>query len=163
MAKSAKNQETETETPTVSNPSISVGASELAQALTAAIEAAKPPEKKNIFTRKPLTPWTPKDGSPKLKLKRKIYQHGIPLQDKMLTNEQIALLNKIRPGEYFDGYVKVIRRRDKGIDITYPIKNAQQRMMLTSKTGARSFTELVRLINEQADKPRKSDFDLSDD
>lgn len=141
---------------------VSVSASELATALTAAIEAAKPPTKKNIFTRKEHTPWTPKDGSVKPKLKRKIFQHSIPVQDKFLTSEQILLLNKIRPGDYFDGYVHVTRRRDKGIDITYPMRNAQQRMALAGKTGARNFTELIKNINDEAAKPRKSEFDLED-
>jgi hypothetical protein len=154
MAKSSKSAE---------NTEVSVSASELASALTAAIEAAKPPAKKSIFTRKPNTPWTPKDGGPKLKLKRKIFQHSIPVLDKFLTNEQVAALNKLRPGAYFDGYVKVTRRRDKGIDITYPMKNPQQRIMLTSKTGARTFTELIHRMNEEAAKPKRSEFDLNDE
>lgn len=153
MAKSSKT--------TSASPEINVTASDLASALTQAIEAAKPPTKKNIFTRTANTPWTPKDGSAKLKLKRKVFQHSIQIQDKFLTNEQIAGLNKLRPGEYFDGYVKVTRRRDKGIDIAYPVKNPQQRMMFTTKTGARSFTELIHKLNEEAAKPRKSEFDLS--
>lgn len=153
MAKTAK----------ASNPEINVTASDLAHALTQAIEAAKPPAKKSIFNRKAQTPWTPKEGEVKLKLKRKVFQHSIPILDKFLTNEQIAALNKLRPGNYFDNYVKVTRRHDKGIDITYPIKNAQQRMQLTARTGARTFTELIHKINEEAAKPRKSEFDLTND
>jgi hypothetical protein len=147
----------------VGNPEVSVSANDLASALTAAIEASKPPSKKSVFNRKSRTPWTPVDGSPKLKLKRKIYQHSIPVNEKMLTNETIALCNKIRPGEYFDGYVRVTRRRsDKGIDITYPCKNVQQRMQFVAKTGARSFTELLQRILVDAEKPRKSEFDQED-
>lgn len=148
MAKSAKIQEPQTQ------------ASELAQALREVVEAVKPAEKKNIFTRKANTPWTPKDGAPKLKLKRKIYQHGIPLNAKRLTNEQIALCNKLRPGEYFDGWVKVNRRRDKGIDIDYPVRTRQQSLKLVSTYGVRSFTELLQKLVEEGAKPRKSEFDL---
>lgn len=138
-------------------------ASELAKALREVIEATRPAEKKNAFTRVKNTPWTPKDGSPKLKLKRKLYQHNIPVNEEKLTNEQIALANKLRPGVYFDGWVKVIRRRDKGINVEYPVRSAQQRLKLSSVYGVRSFTELLQRINDEAVRPRKSEFDLSED
>jgi hypothetical protein len=138
-------------------------ASELAQALREVIEITRPPEKKNPFTRKKNTPWTPKDGSPKLKLKRKIYQHSLPVIEERMTNEQIALANKLRPGVYLDGWVKVIRRRDKGIDIDYPVKSAQQRLKLSSVYGIRSFTELLQRLNDEASSPRKSEFDAQQD
>jgi|JI10StandDraft_1071094.scaffolds.fasta_scaffold124236_4 hypothetical protein len=138
-------------------------ASELVQAFREAIEATRPPEKKNPFTRKKNTPWTPKDGSPKLKLKRKLFQHSIPVDEEKLTNEQIVLANKLRPGVYFDGWVKVVRRRDKGIDIDYPVRSAQQRLKLSSVYGIRSFTELLQKINDEASRPRKSEFDVAED
>lgn len=133
----------------------SVGASELASALVAAINAAKPVEKKNAFNRKVLTPWTPKDGSPKLKSKRKIYQHGLLVDPDKLDNEEIDLYNQIRPGTFLDGYVKVIRRRDKGIDIDYPVKTASQRLRLVNQFGIRNLKELLaRCIEEAANPPK---------
>jgi hypothetical protein len=134
-------------------PQVSVGASELAAALTHAIEVARP-QKKTVFSRKANTPWTPKDGSPKLKLKRKLYQHGLLLPEDRLTNAQIALANKLRPGEYCDGFVRVTRRRDKGINITYPVKTQSNRIELVVKHGVRSLDELFKTCIEQAAMPK---------
>lgn len=133
----------------------SVGASELAQALVTAINAAKPVEKKTPFNRVVRTPWTPKDGSPKLKLKRKMYQHSLPINDTRVTNEVIKLLNEIRPGTYLDGYVKVTRRRDRGVDIDYNIKTASQKLRLVNQFGIRDFRELLERIVEEGQNPKK--------
>lgn len=142
-------------TPT---PSASVGVSELATALTDAINLARP-QKKTIFTRKKNTPWTPKDGSPKLALKRKFYQHGIQVLEARLTNAQISLINKLRPGNYCDNLVRVIRRRDKGVDIDYAIKTAPQRLKLVTDYGITSLDQLLERCITEAAQPRKPAFD----
>lgn len=150
MAKTTKTVEPAVEevpqTPVVEEQ---VGATALAQALVAAINATKAPEKKNAFNRKVNTPWTPKDGSPKLKLERKMYQHGILIDPDMCTNKRIELLNKVQPGLYFDGFVKVHKRRDFGIDIDYPIKTPAQRLRLVNQFGIRNFDELLEQCIEQ--------------
>lgn len=132
----------------------SVSASELARALVAAIETTKPVAKKTVVDRVKNTPWTPKDGTPRLKLKRKMYHHGQPLTTRV-SNEEIEQLNKIRPGLYCDGHVSVIRRRDKGINIEYPVKTASQRLKLVNLFGIRNFKELLERINAEAATPAK--------
>ena len=129
-----------------------VGLTELAQALGQAIELTKPTQKKTPFTRKKGTPWTPKDGSPKLKLKRKFYHHGLEVETK-LSNEEISLLNKIKPGLYCDGWVKVVKRRDKGYNIDYNIRTAAQRLKLVNQFGIRTFTELLQRIIDEGANP----------
>lgn len=138
-----------------SDPQINVGASELAQALVQAIELTKPAVKKTAVNRKPITPWTPKDGSPKLKLKRKFYQHSMLIDPDYLTNEEIASFNDLRTGTFLDGFVKVTRRRDKGIDITYPIKTAAQRLRLVNQFGIRNLKELLDRCIEEAKHPKQ--------
>lgn len=137
----------------------------LANAFIQAIEKTRPPEKKNVFTRTKGTPWTPRDGSPQLKLKRKMYQHGIPLDGK-LTNEEIELLNKVKPGVYCEGWVRVNLRKDRGLDIDYPVRTNAQRLKLVNQFGIRSFAELLqRIVDEKANpaKYRKpEDNDLYD-
>jgi hypothetical protein len=125
---------------------------ELADAFVSAIERTRPPTKKTVANRKPNTPWTPKDG-PKLKLKRKMYQHGIII-DKV-NNEEIDLLNKIKPGRYCEGIVVVELRKDRGLNIDYPVKTNAQRLRLLNKTGVRNFTELVRRLADEAVNPTK--------
>jgi hypothetical protein len=143
MAKTKKSdEETTSEQPT------NVGAAELAAAFRDAFEASKPVTKKTMFNRKKNTPWTPKDGSAKLKFKRKTYHHGLILGSKV-SNEEIALCNQLRPGVFCDGFVKVIRRKDRGIDIEYPIRTAAQKLKLVNQFGIRNFKELLeRLVNE---------------
>ena len=155
MAKKLKVEPSVTFVPVVEvKPEVSVGSSELAQALVAAINAAKPREKKTFATRKANTPWTPKDGSPKLKLKRAAFQHGMEVDPDKLNNAEIAGFNKLRPGRFLGGHVVVTRRRDKGIDIDYPVKTAAQRLKLVNQFGVRNLTELLTMCVEEAANPK---------
>jgi hypothetical protein len=140
-----------------------VGVSDLAAALVQAINSTKPVEKKNRFSRTALTPWTPKDGSKKLKFKRKAYQHGRLVNEETCSNEEIALFNKIRPGRYCDGHVVVIRRKDRGIDIDYAIKTASQRLKLVNQFGIRNFKELLERVIMEAEQPARPQFDADGD
>lgn len=129
----------------------------LADALVKAINIAKPMEKKTPFNRKVNTPWTPKDGSPKLKLKRATHQHGLLIDPEFLTNDEIALMNKLRPGLYYDGWVRIVRRKDRGIDIDYPVKTAAQRLRLVNQYGIRNLKELLEGCIQEAENPTKKD------
>ena len=140
----------EDQVPVQPNPS-----ADLVAALVAAIQATKPIEKKNASNRKPGDPWQPKDGSKKLKLKRKMYQHGLLIDPDMSTNEEIELMNQIKPGRYLQDWVKVIRRRDRGIDIDYPVRTSAQRLRLVSQHGIRTFKELLERIIEEGNNPSK--------
>ena len=133
------------ETPPVivaesTDPSVAA-TKQLAAALTEALNATKTPEKKNIFTRKISKPWWPKNGEPREKMNRKFYQHGLEIE--RVDNETIRLLNQIRPGLYCEGHIKVTLRRDRGIDIDYPIKTSSQRLKLVHQFGIPSFKEIL--------------------
>lgn len=134
---------------------LNVNAAEaLVQALVQAITLTKPVEKKTAATFKSKSAFHPKDGSTRAKLKRKSYHHGVLINrdngHEIISNEEIELFNKIRPGKYCGGYVTVTRRRDKGIDIDYPIRTASQRLRLVNEFGIRSFKELLeRIVHEQ--------------
>ena len=141
-----------------------VGISELAAALVQAIETTRPPTKKTVANRKRGNPWEPKDGSPKLKLKRPFYQHGIEIDPLHLFNETIDRLNKVKPGTYCQGWVKVIKRKDGGYDIDYPVKTAAQRLKLVSQYGISSFDVLLdRLLAEKANPKAYRDPDEEDE
>jgi hypothetical protein len=129
---------------------------ELASALTQAIETARP-TKLNIFTRKGKTPWDNKDGSPKPKLKRVFHQHGLIVDPAFLDSEEINLINKLKPGSFCGGLVKVTRRRDKGIDIDWPVKEVSQRLKLISVWGLRNLKEIAAHCIDEAAKPRFSE------
>lgn len=136
---------------------------ELAQALVEAINITKPQAKKTISTRAKQTPWTPKDGSPKLKLKRKVYQHGILVDPNKSSNEEIALMNQLKPGSYGDGRIRVIRRKDRGLDIDYSIRTNSQRLKLINDLGVTSFKRLLEILVDEAANPKKIDLDEVDE
>lgn len=159
----ATKKEKEAAQTVVTETGTTVGVEVLAEALTRAIRATEPLKKKTVSTRKKDTPWTPKDGSPKLKTRRKMYHHGIPITNRV-SNEEIELLNQVKPGHFCEGFVKVTLRKDRGIDIDYPVKTTSQRLMLVNRFGIRTFSELLqRLINEAADPTKfKRPDDLDD-
>jgi hypothetical protein len=132
----------------------------LAQALITAIESTRPPQKKTPFNRPKGSPWYSKD---KPKLKRPMYQHGILLNPDQLSTEEVELLNKIKPGSYCDGFVRVIKRRDRSLDIDYPVRTAAQRLKLTNNYGVRSFAELLQRLITEAANPRQFKSDEDDD
>lgn len=139
----------------------------IARSTTAAIEVARPIPKKNIHTRAKNTPWTTKDEDgkavPKLKLKRKFYQHNIPVDEKIMSNTEIDLANRLKPGQYCDNFVVVKRRQDKGINITYPVKTASQRLKLMNEFGIRSLAELLQTCIAESKAPKKVELeDLED-
>lgn len=142
-----------------------VGIETLTKALVDAINTTKPPEKKTMYTRKRLSPYFPQDGSPKLRLKRKMFQHGIQLNDDMLHNSTVEKLNRIKPGKYCEGFVIVRKRRDNGIDIDYPVRTAAQRLKLVNNFSVSKFEDLVdRILDERTNphKYRRAD-DMDDD
>ena len=131
----------------------------LANALITAIESTRPPSKKTPFNRVKGGPWEPKDGSKKPKLRRTMLQHGVELNESILSSDEIHALNKVKAGKFGGNFFKVIKRRDGSIDIDYPIKTASQRLKLVNQFGIRSLEELCQFITNEAAKPKSADAD----
>jgi len=141
-----------------------VAISDLATALITAINSTKTPEKKTPFNRKRGGPWESKDGKPKPKLRRVMYQHGILMEENNLSSEEIELLNKIKAGSYCGGQVKVIKRRDRSLDVDYAIRTSSQRLKLLSLMGGRGLVGLLeRILSEAADPTKFKGPDEDDD
>lgn len=141
----------------------SVAISDLAQALITAIETTRPPSKKTPFTRVKKNPYFPTDGSPRAALKRPVFQHGIELNTDHLYNKDIEGLNKVKPGAYCGGWIRVMKRRDGGLDISYPVRTVAQRLKL-SNFGITDFSKLVeRLLDERANPAQYRRADDDDD
>ncbi len=173
MARPKKVQEAEpvpTETPTEATAEQKSASQELAAAIVEAIRSTQPEPtfaKKTIFNKKSKTPWNPTGGS-RPRLKRKAYHHGMMIGDPTeptcrLTNTEIVLFNQLKPGTYCNGYVKVSRRRDKGIDVDYPIRTNSQRLRLVNDFGIRSFEELLQRCVTEAATPKPVESDLDDE
>lgn len=141
----------------------SVSTTALADALVQAINLTKPRAKKTVVNYDPQTPWSPPSGEVKHRLKRKAYQHGILLDDAKLTNEQIDLFNKLRPGVFGNGFFRVTRRRDKGIDLDYPFRTPAQRMRVSSEFGLRDVNEVLQFCIDESLRPKRLEIeDLED-
>lgn len=128
---------------------------ELVESLRQAIELTRPTVKKTISTRTKSGPWAPKDGSPKLKLKRIMYQHGLKIEEDRVSNQEIELLNKVKPGVYCDGNVRVVRRKDRGVNIEYSVKTASNRLKLINDYGITSLTALCQKLIDESAQPKK--------
>ena len=149
--RNARTQSLQNSTPGV--PSVAV--SDLAQALIQAINATKPPEKKTTINRKRQGPFETKDGTPKPRLKRVMYQHGVEMNPGTLFPEEIELLNKVKPGIYCNGFVRVIRRKDRSYDIDYPIRTAAQRLKINNIVGATGLKALLNRLIDEANDPKR--------
>lgn len=141
----------------------SVGHKELADALITAINSTKAPAKKTPFNRVRMGPWEPKDGTKKPKLKRVMFQHGVELRDSNLHAAEIDLLNKVKPGSYCGGFIKVIRRKDRSLDIDYPVRTASQRLRLVNQFGITNFESLLARLVAEATDPKKYRSEDEDD
>jgi hypothetical protein len=109
---------------------------------------------------KVVTPWDPtgvrKQPAKRLKAPA-VFQNGARLNPIMLSNEEMDLINQLKPGRYAKRRIEVVRRRDKSIDIRYPNRTIEQRLEL--KGVARNLTELLKVIlieQEAAEKRRKA-------
>jgi hypothetical protein len=126
----------------------------LADAFVNAIERTREKPKALPGTRRKKTPWSPPEGEERIKMKRVFYQHGIMLGENV-SNETIKLLHQIKPGHYCEGFVRVTLRKDRGIDISYPVRTASQRLRLINQFGVRSFPELLQRIIDEKNDPKK--------
>lgn len=152
-----KTTETDQTTPATS-PMVAVDATAFAQAILSATEAVNGPKKKTILTRKSGSPWANKDGSAKPRLRRKMSQHGQAFIEDNLTAGEINALNRIKKaGSYINGFVTVKIRKDRGLDITYPMKTAAQRLKLMNDYGVTSIEQLANRIADEASQPKKDD------
>ena len=146
-------------TPT---PSGSVDISALTQALIAAINSTKDIKAKP-YRRKKNNPYFPKDGSPRLKLRRKCMQHGIEIDEDQLYNEDIDGLNKMKFGRYCGGFVRVIKRKDGSLDIDYPVRTSAQKLKLMNSFGITTFSGLIQRILAERAEPLKYKPEDEDD
>ena len=135
-------------------PDITDQLSLLTTALTKAFESAKPKVVQTAHGRIAKTPWTPPEGTPRSQFKRKSYHHGRAILESRVSNEEIDLMNKLKPGRYLSNLVTVTRRKDKGIDIDYRIRTNSDRLKLVNAHGIISFTDLLSKVIAEQSIPR---------
>ncbi len=104
------------------------------------------------------TPWNPTGKKNRPKLKRATYLNGFRLREMRLTEENIALLNKVKAGKYQDRKWVVVESdgdsEDGGasVNIWIPNKTVQDRLKLANKSAGRGLAALLELIVEEQSK-----------
>lgn len=101
-----------------------------------------------------VSPFNP-TGNKKRALRRQMYVHGQPLNERTLHDEEIALLNsdKIRPGRYVEKLVTVREEEnedgtgEKSIYIDYSNKTQNQRLAMAAL--APTFAILLKRITTE--------------
>jgi hypothetical protein len=92
--------------------------------------------------------------APRTTLTHQVSLNGGRLRERYLKDEEIELLNQLRPGKYLDGKVTVVERNGVGsggaIDIVY--SNASQEQRINFYMAAPSLTVLCqKILAEQAE------------
>jgi len=111
------------------------------------------------------TPWNPEGKKDRAKLKRPTFLSGYPVNPMMHSEEEIRMLNEIRPGRYNERKWEVVRFSDDGsIDIRYPNRTIEQRMEMAMK--APTLTVLLGLIISERvrqDERKSAPYDPDDE
>lgn len=131
---------------------VSVGASELANAIITATEQISGQRRQIPFGQH--TPKSVFNPTGRIrKLTKVFYQNGFRMNEPTLTDKEIDLLHQIKPGRYIDSLVTVAidpNGDDDGpaVHIAYNCKTADQRMALGSKIGGatKGHTVLERML-----------------
>ena len=132
--------------------------------LIEAIRAGQPKPKVHAYQRKKVCRGCKHEHKHNTPLKRVWYQHGaFELTKEAFCNDTIELLNKVRPGHYCNGLVRVNKRKDRAYDITWPAATVAQRMRVINEAGATFNAILQRCIDEAADPKRFKGPDDGDD
>jgi len=148
----ALEQEKEAETaPGVTNNQLAEAIMQLAKSQQAMVDSQ--PVKRVPWSKfKTRSPFNP-TGNRKRKLSRRCYQNGYPMDVRKLFDEEIALLNQLRPGKYFSGLVTVYEVTTGGnvdLHIHYLNKSFDQRLAL--KSEFKNLREMLRGCVEEASK-----------
>lgn len=110
------------------------------------------------------TPWNPSGERRTLKLKpTSVSQNGGRLNPALLSDEEITLINQLKPGLYNKKKWQVIRKRDKSIDIRYPNASLASRFEMQSTAG--SLAGMLRLIvtEQESQEARRKSGEPEDD
>lgn len=123
---------------------------DVANALVTAVTAIAPKQYVKFGQQDLKTPFNP-TGKRNRKLKRTMFQNGNRLNERVLSDQEIALLDQLVPGRYIEGLITVIEKdngnNEKTVYIQYKNKTVDQRQNL--QTYASTFTaQLQRMVDE---------------
>lgn len=124
------------------------------------IQEAQPIPQVPLGKAKIVTPWNPQ-GKPETarpKLTRKTWMNGHPCSEMMMTEEEIRLMNQLKPGKYQDKRWVVVHSDGDGeseMFLYIPNKTLSDRVAVQEK--ARSITEICQLIIAEQKAPKSTE------
>jgi hypothetical protein len=133
-----------------------------------AIAANQPRRRQGMHEVSHDTPWwNPEKDGPRETLTRDFYQNGNPVNPVVLSNEEIRLINQIKPGVYAKKKFRVTPQPGGGIGLWYDNKTLHQRFTIARIAGeSQGLTGILQMIltEEEAQKDRrKKGFDPYDE
>ena len=133
-------------------PAMSVSAQDLAQALATALQAIQPPRDQGYAEVAGKDVFNP--SGRKRELKRDTYVNHFRVDVRYLHDQEVALLDQVKPGRYLDGKVTVSEQHGEGgrsvIHIQYPDKGIEDRLMM--KSVAPNFATLIQRVVSEGSK-----------
>lgn len=134
-------------------------------ALIEVIRAGQPKAKVHAYQRKKVCQKCHREHKNNTPLKRVWFQHGaFEMTKEQFCNDTIELLNRVKPGHYCKGLVRVMKRKDRAYDLTWPVATVAQRLKVTNEAGDTLEKILQRCIDEAVNPARfKGPNDEDDD
>lgn len=137
------------------------GMDDYAKAMMSVAESVKALVENQTITRqlsmseiKPVTPWNPEGKRNRKTLQVNFFQHGFWANPMTMSEEEMALVMKLKPGRYLNRRVEVQKDQDGNIHLNYPwetIRERMENMLLWS-----SLTDLCQqIIKEREEKEAK--------
>lgn len=122
-----------------------------------ALAANQPRRRKGMHEIVHDTPWW--DGkAPRSTLTRQFFQNGNPVNDTVLSNEEIDLINQLKPGLYAKKKFRVTDMPGGAIGLWYDNKTLHQRFTIARIAGdSQGLTGILQtiLLEEEAQKARR--------
>jgi hypothetical protein len=129
-------------------------------------ESTRKERKISVAEASKATPWNPSGKPRTVKLKPPaVYQNGARLNPVMLSDEEVTLLNQLKPGVFNHKKWVVRKRRDKSLDIQYPNKTIEARMELKGEAGNLSgmLRKILTEYEAQQERKKRGEFIEDDD
>lgn len=110
------------------------------------------------------TPWNPSGERRTLKLKPASFsQNGARINPALLSDEEITLINQLKPGVYNKKKWRVVRRRDKSLDLQYPNESLEARFELKGEAGNLAGMLKMIITEQEAQERRRKAGEPEDD
>lgn len=101
------------------------------------------------------SPWNPegKKASERTRFKRPTFQNGRQLFESTLTEQEIDLFNRLKPGRYGPDrrFVVIVRANDRAVQLRYPCKTLEERMENSAYAAGEGIAGILKKLVAEAE------------